>query len=150
MRRDDLPCVLEIADTLEGAPRWAPGVYERILDPDALPARISLVAENPQAGIVGFLVTVLIPPHAELEMIAVSEAARRRGIARGLMTALMAELVKRQITKVMLEVRASNQPARMLYASLGFAETGCRPAYYSDPQEDAVLLERSVNPKTSP
>ena len=145
MRLDDVLRVSEIAGTLNEAPRWAPGVYERALDPEGSPYRISLVAEHPEAGIVGFLVTLLIPPQAELEMIAVSHAARRNGIARNLIGALTAKLRERQVTEVMLEVRESNQGARMFYASLGFRETGRRPAYYADPQEDAILLHRSVD-----
>jgi ribosomal-protein-alanine acetyltransferase len=144
MRLEDVARAIEIATSGDEAPRWAPDVYERALDPEAAPVRISLVAEDPEAGILGFLVTVLIPPQAELEMIAVSRAARRQGIARGLMAAMMAELKERHITEVMLEVRESNHPARLLYVSVGFAETGRRPAYYSDPQEDAILLQRSV------
>lgn len=144
MRRADVARVIELADTLDGAPRWASDVYHRALDPETSPARISLVAENSDDGITGFLITVLIPPHAEVEMLAVSKGARRQGIARGLMAVLMADLIRRQVTKVMLEVRESNLPARMLYASLGFEETGRRAAYYSDPQEDAIQLQQSV------
>jgi ribosomal-protein-alanine N-acetyltransferase len=44
------------------------------------------------------------------------------------------------MTEVILEARASNQPALRLYRALGFVETGRRPRYYADPIEDAVLL----------
>ncbi len=47
------------------------------------------------------------------------------------------------VTEVILEVRASNQPALGLYRRLGFVETGRRPGYYMDPPEpaeDAVLM----------
>lgn len=144
MLLDDVPRILEIADTWNEAPRWAPEVYHRALDPEAIPPRICLVAEHPGAGVVGYLVTVLIPPHAELEIIAVPQAVRRQGIARSLMAALTGKLRDRQVTEVMLEVRESNQGARMFYASLGFGETGRRPAYYTEPQEDAILLQQSV------
>lgn len=40
---------------------------------------------------------------------------------------------------VLLEVRASNQPAQQLYASLGFECVGLRKKYYGD-GEDAVLM----------
>jgi ribosomal-protein-alanine N-acetyltransferase len=41
--------------------------------------------------------------------------------------------------RVQLEVRASNQPARALYARAGFVVDGRRPRYYPD-GEDAVLM----------
>ncbi len=147
MRHNDIRSVLEIADTLDEVPRWAPDVYQRALDPLASPARVSLVAENVEASVVAYLITVVIPPHAELEIIAVSHPVRRQGIARHLMAALLKELRERHIARLMLEVRESNHPARMLYASLEFGETGRRPAYYSHPQEDAILLQRSLDPQ---
>jgi ribosomal-protein-alanine N-acetyltransferase len=39
-----------------------------------------------------------------------------------------------------LEVRPSNTPALNLYHSLGFKKMGRRPRYYTDTQEDALLL----------
>ena len=54
--------------------------------------------------------------------------------------ALAEELRLAQVGEVLLEVRASNCPALALYRALGFAETGRRPLYYVDPEEDALLL----------
>lgn len=41
---------------------------------------------------------------------------------------------------VLLEVRASNEPALALYTSMGFRQVGLRKRYYSNPEEDAVLM----------
>ena len=41
-----------------------------------------------------------------------------------------------------LEVRASNDPARALYESLGFAHVGTRRNYYQNPKEDALILRK--------
>lgn len=144
MRPDDIAPVIGIADALREAPHWPPEIYARALNPGAFPARIALVAESPGTTIVGFSVTVLIPPQAELETIAVAQEARRQGIATGLFVELLAILKQREITEVMLEVRESNHAARSLYPSLGFVETGRRGAYYSDPKEDAILFARPV------
>ncbi len=144
MRSADVPRVLEIADGLGEASHWTPSVYIKALDPAERPARIGLVAEDTQAGITGFLVTVLVPPQAELETIAVSKQAQRQGIGARLFAELLRNLQEQQITEVMLEVRESNHSARAFYRSLGFSETGRRSGYYSDPKEDAILLQRSV------
>jgi ribosomal-protein-alanine N-acetyltransferase len=90
--------------------------------------------------VAGFAVASLLPPQAELESIAVALAAQRQGLARRLFAVLADELQAAQVTEVLLEVRASNQPALGLYQRLGFAETGRRPRYYHDPVEDAVLM----------
>jgi ribosomal-protein-alanine N-acetyltransferase len=43
--------------------------------------------------------------------------------------------------EILLEVRDSNVAARRLYEGAGFQENGRRPAYYRNPDEDAVLYE---------
>jgi len=144
MRRQDMALVMEIAAASPRAPHWPQTVYAAMLTPDAVPARIALVADDPLTGVLGFLVAVLIPPHAELESIAVVAPTQRQGIGALLLAELLAVLKKKQITEVMLEVRESNSAARAFYASAGFVETGSRTGYYSDPKEDAILLRRST------
>jgi len=41
---------------------------------------------------------------------------------------------------VTLEVRQSNEPAKRLYLSLGFIQTGLRKGYYADDGEDAFTM----------
>jgi ribosomal-protein-alanine N-acetyltransferase len=75
-----------------------------------------------------------------LEIIAVDPRFQRRSLARKLFEELVYQLGLAGIAEVVLEVRASNQSALGLYRVLGFVETGRRPRYYADPQEDAVLM----------
>jgi ribosomal-protein-alanine N-acetyltransferase len=93
-----------------------------------------------EAGTTGFLVASLLPPQAELEIIAVDPRFQRRGLGRKLFEELSHKLHMAGVREVVLEVRASNQAALELYRVLGFVETGRRRRYYADPQEDAVLL----------
>ncbi len=72
--------------------------------------------------------------------IAVAPAARRRGIARSILLALIGDARCRGVRQLFLEVRASNEPAILLYTSFGFVRTGVRKNYYSAPREDAVLF----------
>ena len=142
MALTDLERVMGIAQSLKGAPHWPHSAYLAALDHEAAPRRIALVAEAPETGtVVGFAVTSLLPPQAELETIAVAAEDQRRGIARRIFAAMVAELKTAAISEVPLEVRASNSSALAFYQTLGFIETGRRPRYYADPLEDAVLLE---------
>ncbi len=137
----DLDRVMEIAESLKEAPQWPRSAYLAALDPEAAPRRIALVVEEPAAGMVaGFAVASLLPPEAELEIIAVAPTAQRRGLARQLFFSLATELRTAEVIGVMLEVRATNQPALEFYRRLGFVETGHRPRYYHDPVEDAILM----------
>jgi ribosomal-protein-alanine N-acetyltransferase len=43
--------------------------------------------------------------------------------------------------RAVLEVRASNHAAHALYRSLGFCDVTTRPMYYTNPIEDALLME---------
>jgi ribosomal-protein-alanine N-acetyltransferase len=136
----DLDRVIEIAEGLRDAPRWPRSSYVDALNPDSRPPRIGLLAETAAGGIVGFVIAVLVPPQAEMESIAVAMEYQRQGIALKLFHEIAAELKRSHVTEVILEVRASNQAARALYGTLGFAETGRRARYYAEPQEDAVLM----------
>jgi ribosomal-protein-alanine acetyltransferase len=140
MTQADLDQVIEIAESLKEAPRWSRSAYLAALDPEAMPPRIALVAESDSGMVAGFAVACLMPPQAELEIIAVAPTAQRRGLARRLFASLSAELRTAQVTEVFLEVRASNHAALGLYRLLAFEETGRRPRYYHDPVEDALLM----------
>jgi ribosomal-protein-alanine N-acetyltransferase len=137
----DLDRVILIERSLKEAPHWPLAAYQTALDGNSMPRRVSLVAEDPETGIVtGFAVACLVGPQAELETIAVVAEDQRRGVSRLLFAAIAVELKQSQVREITLEVRASNHPALALYRSLGFQEAGRRTRYYIDPIEDAVLL----------
>lgn len=73
--------------------------------------------------------------------LAVRESMRRRGVGKALVTEALRLGLEQAATRAVLEVRASNDPACSLYARLGFVQIGRRPRYYTNPIEDAVLME---------
>lgn len=85
--------------------------------------------------IAGYLGCHHIAGEGFIANIAVFPAYRRRGIARALVQTAQAK----PLSRLTLEVRASNEAAIALYRSLGFVEDGVRPRFYSHPTEDAVL-----------
>jgi [ribosomal protein S18]-alanine N-acetyltransferase len=144
---DDFDEVLAVAEIVEEVPQWSRAHFEEFLPAgDLLPdqvsrPRIALVARETRTGeISGFVFASLIPPEAELELIAVAQTAQRRGVGRRLLTSLVTQLRTSGISQVHLEVRASNQPAIRFYQAQNFIQTGVRPRYYADPEEDAVLM----------
>ena len=100
---------------------------------------IFLVAEQDgkTAGYVGCQ-TVL--DEGYITNVAVSPDFRRQGIARALITELLAQAKAAGLSFVTLEVRESNAPAIALYAGAGFAPVGTRKNFYSNPTENAVLM----------
>lgn len=141
MRVLDIDQVMDIAAGLKDAPHWPRGVYDAALDPAATPRRVTLIAANEISGAVaGFAVASMLPPQAELELIAVRAVAQRQGIGSKLFELLVDELKSAAVSEVLLEVRASNRAGLAFYRSLGWRQTGTRPRYYADPEEDAILM----------
>lgn len=94
--------------------------------------------------IVGYASGRLLPPEAEVYRVAVLPRFRRRGIGLALLSALELHFAEVGCDRFFLEVRASNDAARHLYASLGYEEVGMRRRYYRAPVEDAILYEKSL------
>jgi hypothetical protein len=65
---------------------------------------------------------------------------RRQGIGERLILALLDLARTRGAHEATLEVRPSNIPARRLYEKYGFKVVGVRPRYYSDDNEDALIM----------
>ncbi len=146
MNASDIDRVVEIADSLAEVPRWARETYESALHPASAPRRIVLVIELAEsAPIVGFAVASLVLPEAELETIGVAAEWQRRGQRSQLLGEMERILRGLGVTKVTLEVRASNASAQCLYRSHGFSEIGRRQSYYSDPKEDALVFGREFS-----
>ena len=129
----DLPTVMEISR--RSLPRsWSEAVWrEELLSRSGL----YLVLEE-EGDVAGFIGVKLVADEMHVMTIAVREERRRRGFARALIGAALADPASVRARRVYLEVRPSNTEARTLYESLGFVETGLRPRYYGD--EDALLM----------
>jgi [ribosomal protein S18]-alanine N-acetyltransferase len=135
----DLPSVLTIEHDSPAAAHWRDSDYAKALNE---PERLFLVAvEEADHRVVGFLVASIATEEWELENIAVSPAARRRGIGRALMNALIQQAQHRGAVEIRQEVRASNAPAQNLGRSVGFVPKGRRKDYYRNPVEDALLFK---------
>ncbi len=142
---NDIPFLLALEQSSHGAAHWSEQQYRDLLAPNG--ARLVLVAEEPLGSILGFLVARHLAPEWELENIVVAPAARRQGVGKWLLRALLDRARETNSAAVFLEVRESNAAARILYERAGFTRSGRRKAYYSSPPEDAILYR--YNPRKS-
>jgi ribosomal-protein-alanine N-acetyltransferase len=111
------------------------------------PSAALVVAELDDA-VVGYLVMWFVAKEAEIGDIAVLPELRRQGIGRALLQRAIEEARSRLASGIVLEVRASNEGARLMYGEAGFMVVGSRPEYYTEPPEDAYVMRLNVTPAT--
>lgn len=100
-----------------------------------------------EGAVLGYAVVMPLPGEAELLNITIAPEARGSGLGRQLLYQVCKAAQVQGAERMFLEVRASNTPARTLYARSGFAEVGLRRAYYAVPEgdrEDAVLMAKDL------
>ncbi len=94
--------------------------------------------------VLGYLCLWEMASEIHITNLAVHPDWRRQGIARSLLSAVLEDARRRQLTLALLEVRPNNSEARDLYASLGFQVVGRRKGYYFDTGEDALLMRADL------
>ena len=92
--------------------------------------------------VVAFCACWIIFDELHINTLAVAPEHRRRRVATRLLTRVLGEAAAAGVRKATLEVRASNQAALLLYERLGFHVTAVRERYYTQPDEDALILWR--------
>lgn len=90
--------------------------------------------------VVAYVGSWIIIDECHITNIAVHPDYRRQGIAQRLLEILIDTVRLRGTMAMTLEVRVSNKAAQLLYKKLGFEENGIRKAYYSDNNEDAMIM----------
>lgn len=113
------------------------------------PAACFLVGE--EAGeVLGYAGMHCAAGECYVDNVAVFPEARRQGVGRKLMEALLQAAAARGGEFLSLEVRPSNLEALALYRGLGFREAGRRRRFYDDPVEDGLLLTKDLEKEEDP
>ena len=113
------------------------------------PAACVLVGE--EAGeVLGYAGMHCAAGECYVDNVAVFPEARRQGVGRKLMEALLQAAAARGGEFLSLEVRPSNLEALALYRGLGFREVGRRRRFYDDPVEDGLLLTKDLEKEEDP
>lgn len=144
MTLDDVDGVQEVERSSFPVP-WPSNAFRHELSQNRN-ARYVIAREGER--IVGYGGIWLMVDEAHITTFAVHPEARRRGIGELLLLRifdLASELNAQWLT---LEVRASNLAAQRLYEKYGFKRAGVRRRYYSDNNEDALIMwtERITEP----
>ncbi len=101
--------------------------------------RLYLVARTDE-NVVGHIGLLLVLDEAHLSTVAVDPGWHGRGVATALLLAAFPRAIERGTRALTLEVRVTNERAQRLYRRFGFAPAGIRKNYYSDDNEDALIM----------
>jgi [ribosomal protein S18]-alanine N-acetyltransferase len=147
VRKGDIDRIIDIERSWHHLSHWSIDSYYRLLNDDSFTS--SFVAEiedeNGRPTIVGFVIFHVAADVSEIYNIAVENGNARSGIGKQLMSAAIHESARRKASKVVLEVRKSNNPAINFYLKFNFTIAGERKNYYSNPIEDAYVMELQVS-----
>lgn len=122
--------------------KWQAGAYESEL---RNPTAYYIVARA-GAQVAGYAGMWSSGDEAHVTTLAVHPDFRRRGIGERLLVNLLEEARRRKVTRMTLEVRAANKPARRLYEKHGFIPIAHLPGYYADTGEDGVVMWQNPLP----
>ncbi len=168
MQAGDIPQVLDI-ERASFPTMWPQTVYQRELKNNMARYLVayeprgefaSSVTDEPDPGITGLVRRIFnkqsVDPTTDrilgmvglwfmmgeghVVTIAVRPECRRMGLGEVLLTAALEAALEGQQDEVTLEYRISNDAARAMYDKYGFSQVGVRARYYTDNQEDAVLM----------
>jgi len=138
MTEDDLDEVMQIERTSFRVP-WTPGMFKQDLEfplARCLAARVG----SAEKKIAGYVLCWFVADEVHVTNIAVRKDLRKQGVATRLLEEALRQARRELMLYCTLEVRVSNEAAKGFYRKLGFESRGVRPKYYSDNNEDAVIM----------
>ena len=136
MRLEDLAEVQRI-ELASFATPWPENAYRSELMTNRL---ASYLVARAGGAIVAYGGMWLMVDEAHITTFAVHPAWRRQRIGERLLLAFFDLARDRHAREATLEVRLSNLAARRLYEKYGFRPVGLRARYYSDNNEDALIM----------
>lgn len=136
MRRRHLRAVMKIEAEVYPRP-WSLSLFMSEL---ALRGTRAYYIARTEGTVVGYSGLMLGTDDAHVTTIAVDQAWHRKGVGRLLLLNMARIALDRQARNLTLEVRMSNYGAQALYREFGFVPAGIRKNYYSETNEDALVM----------
>lgn len=136
MQLEDIPDVMVIEHESFSLP-WTEQAFRSEMTMNHFARYLMMEVDGEAAGYAGMWTVV---DEAHITNIALRTAYRGRKLGERLLHELLAMAGALGLERATLEVRVSNEIARNLYTKMGFREIGIRKGYYSDNNEDAVIM----------
>lgn len=136
MKEEDIDQILEVENASFTTPWSREAFYNEIYNNKFA---VYLVLEENEK-IVGYCGAWIVIDEAHVTNVAVLPEYRGKKLGEALLRKMMAVAVDMGAKSMTLEVRVTNHVAQSLYRKLGFQNGGIRKNYYSDNQEDALVM----------
>jgi [ribosomal protein S18]-alanine N-acetyltransferase len=136
MELDDLPTVQAIEHASFTTP-WPPHAYRSEIETNRL---AEYIVARAGAEVVAYAGMWLMVDEAHITTIGVRPRFRGRGYGELLLVTLTEAALDINARWLTLEVRISNAAAQNLYRKYGFHDAGTRKRYYTDNNEDALIM----------
>jgi [ribosomal protein S18]-alanine N-acetyltransferase len=143
MELDDINDVLQIENSSFATPWSREAFFNELMNNHF--ASYLVMVENDK--VIGYCGMWLIIDEAHITNIAILPEYRGRKLGDALLTQVKKHASNRGVNKMTLEVRVSNDIAQSLYRKHGFVEGGIRKNYYTDNQEDAIVMWVNIDEK---
>lgn len=136
MTVEHIPGVLEIEQVSFPTP-WSQQAFTYEIVSNNFAQYLVAVQQNKVIGYAGMWIVM---DEAHITNVAVHPRYRGSKVGQVLMLELMRQAINLGAVRMTLEVRPSNAAARQLYKRLGFQDKGLRKKYYTDTNEDAIIM----------
>ncbi|MCM3404956.1 ribosomal protein S18-alanine N-acetyltransferase [Cytobacillus oceanisediminis] len=136
MNEEDIDDVLEIEHKSFATP-WSREAFFNELTQNQFALYVVLEEEN---KVIGYCGAWIVVDEAHITNVALLPEYRGRKLGEALMRKLMETASEMGAITMTLEVRVSNFTAQALYRKLGFQNGAIRKNYYTDNQEDALVM----------
>ena len=122
---------------------WTKSQWERELTG---PKRICLgIKELKTKKLLGLCSAWLVIDQIHITSFAVHPIHQRKGLGKYLLSNLIKRSKLLQINQIYLEVKATNEPAKAFYKSMGFQAIGNRANFYKDGSDALILIKGTSN-----
>lgn len=136
MEEKDLDRIMEIEQDCFTTP-WSREAFLLEITKNELARYIVAETDGIVAGYGGIW---MIVGEGHITNIGVESKYRRLGVGNKILEGLIEASRDTEVMSMTLEVRESNIAAQNLYKKYGFVDYGKRPNYYSDDNEDAIIM----------
>lgn len=139
MKKKDIKEILEIERQSFISPWSAPMFLESM----SSPIYRNFVIEKDKS-VIGYIMLYSVLDEAHITNFAIRPEYRKKGLGSRLLSFAIDYYKQRGVTDYFLEVREKNHEAISLYRSFDFLIVGKRKRYYSDTNEDALIMHLSL------